>query len=74
MHASVVIRADGNAYAMIVKALPEGFVLREAVAADGPRLAEVCRNAAILLSQQCWGGRRGGEVPPRNRAPAATKP
>jgi hypothetical protein len=48
MRASVVLRDDGNAYVMIVKALPQGLVLREAAAADGPRLAEVCRSTPIV--------------------------
>jgi len=48
MRASAVIRDDGNTHVMIVKALPEGLVLREAVAADGPRLAEICRSTPIV--------------------------
>lgn len=48
MRAVAVVRDDDNIYVMITKALPQGFVLRDAVAADGPRLAEVCRTTPIV--------------------------
>jgi hypothetical protein len=48
MRAVAVIRDDGDVFVMIVKALPDGFVLRDAIPADGPRLAEVCRATPIV--------------------------
>jgi hypothetical protein len=48
MRAVAVVRDDGNAHVMFAKALPDGFVLREASALDGPRLAEVCRTTPIV--------------------------